>query len=127
MSLCAKNNTMLLCIHKSFQTPCISKCVVPSTPSTVTQITTQSTPVRTSCVQSTPRPQQKPGSSLNSSTYLDPTLASLLLRKTRIMCDIYNEDATNSFLVFSLFSQIDDPLNFQEEVKEDVWAQAMDE
>jgi len=32
------------------QTPCISKCDVPSTPGTVTQITIHSTPVRTSCV-----------------------------------------------------------------------------
>lgn len=31
------------------------------------------------------------------------------------------------FSVFSLFSQIDDPLNFEEAVKDDVWAQAMDE
>ena len=30
-----------------FQTPCIGKCTVPSTPSNATQITTQSTPIRT--------------------------------------------------------------------------------
>jgi hypothetical protein len=47
--------------------------------------------------------------------------------KTRSMCDIYNEDASNSFLFFSLLSQIDDPLTFQEEVEYDLWAQAMDE
>jgi hypothetical protein len=41
--------------------------------------------------------------------------------------DIYNEDIANSFSFFSLFSQIDDPLTFQEVVKDDVWAQAMDE
>jgi hypothetical protein len=31
------------------------------------------------------------------------------------------------FHFFSLFSQIDDPLTFEEVVKDDVWAQAMDE
>jgi hypothetical protein len=51
----------------------------------------------------------------------------LLPRKTRSLCDIYNEDATNSFSTFCLFSQIYDPLTFEEVVKEDVWAQAMDE
>ena len=43
------------------------------------------------------------------------------------MCNIYNEDTTNSFSFFALFSQIDDPLTFEEVVKDDVWAQAMDE
>jgi hypothetical protein len=78
-------------------------------------------------VQSTPRAQQTPVSSQSSSTYPDPTLASLLPRKTRSLRDLYNEDATNSFSVFSMFSQIDDSLTFEEAVKDDVWAQAMDE
>jgi hypothetical protein len=43
------------------------------------------------------------------------------------MCPTYNEDVANSFSVFSLFSQIDDPLTFEEFVKEDVWAKSMDE
>jgi hypothetical protein len=30
------------------QTPCTSQCAIPSTPGTATQITTQSTPIRTS-------------------------------------------------------------------------------
>jgi hypothetical protein len=51
----------------------------------------------------------------------------MLPRKTRIMHDIYNVDTTNSFLVFSLFSKIDDPLTFEEVVKYDVWAQAINE
>jgi hypothetical protein len=93
----------------------------------VTQIPTQTTPVRSAGVQSTPRVQQTPTSSPSSSTSPDPTLASLLPRKTRSLCDIYNVDTTNSFSVFSLFSQIDDPLTFEEVVKDDVWAQAMDE
>jgi len=91
------------------------------------QITMQKTPVRTTGAQSTPRPQQTSISSLSSSTSLDPTLTSLLPRNTKISCDIYNEDATKSFSVFSLFSQMDDPLNFQEEVKDEVWPQAMDD
>jgi hypothetical protein len=59
-------------------------------------------------------------SSPSSSTSPNPTLASFLPRNTRIMRDIYNEDATNSFSVFALFSQIDGPLTFEEVVKEDV-------
>jgi hypothetical protein len=83
--------------------------------------------VRSAGAQSTPRAQQTPTSSLSSSTSPDPTLASLLPRKTRSLRNIYNVDTTNSFSVFSLFSQIDDPLTFEEVVKDDVWAQAMDE
>jgi hypothetical protein len=70
---------------------------------------------------------QTPISSPSTSTFPYPTLASLLPRKTRSLCDIYNEDAANSFSVFSLFSQIDYPLTFEEDVKEEVWAQAMEE
>jgi hypothetical protein len=56
-----------------------------------------------------------------------PTLAILLPRKTRSLHHIYNEDIKNYFLVFTLFLQIDDPLTFEEDVKYDVWDQAMDE
>jgi hypothetical protein len=73
------------------------------------QITMQNIAVRTAGAQSTPRPQQTSTNSLSSSTSPDPTLASMLLRKTRSLRGIYNEDPTNSFLVFSLFSEIDDP------------------
>ena len=72
-----------------------------------------------------PTAQKKPKIIPSSSTSRDPTLASLLPRNTRILCDIYNEDASNSFSVFSLFSQIDDPLTFEEVVKEDVSTQAI--
>jgi len=109
------------------QTPCTSQCTVPSTLDTVTQNTMQSTPVRTKVAKSTLRTQQIPASSPSSSTSPDPTLSSLLPRKTRSLLDIYNEDATNPFSVFALFSQIDDPLTFEEAFKDDVWAQAMDE
>jgi hypothetical protein len=78
-------------------------------------------------VQYTPRAQQTPTSNLSSSTSPNPTLASLLPRKTRSLRNIYNEDATNSFSVFALFSQIDDELTFEEAVKYDVWTQAMGE
>jgi len=43
------------------------------------------------------------------------------------MLDIYDVDTVNSFYVFALFSQINDPLTFEEVFKDDVWAQAMDE
>lgn len=82
------------------QTPCTSQCTVPST--TAMQILVQTTAVRTTCAQSTPREKQTPVNSPSSFTYLDPTLASLLQRKTRSLCDIYNDDTTNSF--FSFFS-----------------------
>jgi hypothetical protein len=107
------------------QTPCTNQCTIPST--TATKIPSQTTPVRSAGAQSTPRAQQTPARSPSSSTSPDPTLASLLTRNTRSLRDIYNEDTTNSFSVFSMFSQIDDPLTFEEVVKDDVWAQAMDE
>jgi hypothetical protein len=100
---------------------------IPSTTGTATQITTLNTPIRKEDAQSTPRAQQTRASSLSSSTSPDPTLESLLPRKTRSLHEIYNEDVANSFLVFSLFSQIDDPLTFEEVVKDDVWSQAMNE
>jgi hypothetical protein len=93
----------------------------------VTQISTQTTLVRSAGAQSTPRAQQTLAHSTSSSTSPNPTFASLLPRKTRILCDIYNVDTTNSFSIFALFSQIDDPSTFEEDVKDDVWAQAMDE
>ena len=43
------------------------------------------------------------------------------------MNEIYETVTLNSFSLFALFSQIDDPLTFQEVVEEEVWAQAMDE
>jgi hypothetical protein len=109
------------------KTPYTGQCTVRLHLALQHKLPHKNTPVRTTSVQSTPRAQQTPTSSLSTSTSPDPTLASLLPRKTRSLCDIYNEDATNSFSVFSLFSQIDDPLTFEEAVKEDVWAQAMDE
>jgi hypothetical protein len=83
--------------------------MVPSISGTLMKITMQNIAVRIAGAQSTPRSQQTSTNSLSSSTSPDPNLASLLLRKTRSLCDVNNEDPTNSFLVFSLFSQIDDP------------------
>jgi hypothetical protein len=51
----------------------------------------------------------------------------LLPRKIRSLCDIYNVDTTNSFFILSLFSQIDGPLAFEEDFKDDVSTQDMDE
>jgi hypothetical protein len=113
--------------YEVVQTPCKIQCVVPSTPGTATQITIQSTPIRTSSAKYTPRDQQTLVSSPSSSTYQDPTLANMLPIKTRSLRDIYNEEVENLFLAFAWFSQIDDPLTFEEAVKDDVWTQAMDE
>ena len=68
----------------------------------------------------TPRGQHTPSSSFSRSTSTDPV-------KTRSLCEIYEYGTPNSFSIFALFSQIDDPLTFEEVVEEDVWAQAMDE
>ena len=43
------------------------------------------------------------------------------------MCEIYEVDTPSLLSFFALFSQIGDPLTFQEVVEEEVWAQAMDE
>jgi hypothetical protein len=51
----------------------------------------------------------------------------MLPRNARSLRDIYNDDKTNSFSFFSLFSQIDVPLTFEEASKDDVWTQYMDE
>jgi hypothetical protein len=110
-----------------FQTSCTNQCTVPSTPSTTMKNTVPNNPLRKVGVQSTPRAQKMPARNPSSSTSLDPTLASLLPRKTRSLPNICNEEATNSFSVCFLFSQIDDPLIFEEVVKDDVWAQVMDE
>jgi hypothetical protein len=107
------------------QTPIINQSTIPSTPGT-TQISTQTTPVRYAGAQSTPREKQTLANSLSSSTSPYPILAILLPRKTRSLCDIYNIDKTNSFSLFSLFSQTNDPLTFEEASKDGVWAQAMD-
>jgi hypothetical protein len=95
------------------QTLGISQSELPSTPRTVTQITTQTTRVRSAGVQSSPRAQKPPTSSPSSSTSPDPTLGSILPRKIRSLCNIYNVETTNSFSLFSLFLQIDDPLTFE--------------
>jgi hypothetical protein len=106
------------------QTQSTSESVVPGTE---TQILVQTTPVRSVGAQSTLTMQKTPSSSPSSPTSPDITLASFLPRKTRSLCDIYNVDTTNSFSFFSLFSKTDDPLTFEEVVKDDVWEQAMDE
>ena len=103
------------------QTPQANQLVAaPSTPmtprhgsaqGTSTQVAGQATPT------STPRGQQTPSSSSRST---DPV-------KTRSLREIYESGTPNSFSLFALFSQIDDPLTFEEVVEEEVWAQAMDE
>jgi hypothetical protein len=89
--------------EEEVQTPCTSQCTIPSISGIAMEITTENTLVRKVGAQSTPRAQQTLANSSISSTSPNPTLASLLQRKKRSMRDIYNEDATNSFCVFSLF------------------------
>ena len=43
------------------------------------------------------------------------------------MCQTYGVDTTKSLSLFALFSQINDPLTFEEVFKDEVWTQAMDE
>ena len=47
--------------------------------------------------------------------------------KTRSLREIYEDSTPNSFSLFALFSQIYDPLTFEEVVEDEVWAQAMNE
>ena len=96
------------------QTPnVIQNVIAPSTPmtprhgstqGTSTQVTAQATPT------STPRGQHTPSSSSTSS---DPM-------KTRILREIYESGTPNSFSLFALFPEIDDPLTFKEVFKEEV-------
>ena len=79
-----------------------------------TQVAIQAT------LTSTPRGQHNPLSSSSRSTSIDPV-------KTRSMREIYEAGTPNSFSLFALFSQIDDPLTFEEFVKDEVWEQAMNE
>ena len=85
------------------KTPVISQCVVPSKTIIVTHILAQTTSVRFVGVHSTLRAQKNPTSSPSNSTSPEPTLSSLLPRKTRIFHDIYNVDRKNEFSVFALF------------------------
>ena len=79
-----------------------------------TQVITQATPTNT------PRGQQAPSSSSTRLMSTDPI-------KTRILREIYEAITPNSFSVFALFSQIDNPLTFEEVVEEEVWSRAMGE
>ena len=69
---------------------------------------------------STLRGQHTPSSSSSISASIDPV-------KTRSMHEIYEAGTPNSLSLFALFSQIDDPLAFEEVVDEEAWEQAMDE
>ena len=106
------------------QTPHVSQLVAtPMTPMTPqhgssqgpsTQVAAQATPT------STPRGQQTPSSISSRSTSTEPV-------KTRSLREIYEAGTPNSFSLFALFSQINDPLTFEEAVRDELWAQAMDE
>ena len=81
----------------------------------MTQVAAQATPT------STPRGQKTPLSSISSRP------KSTKLVKKRSLHEIYEAGTPNSFSPFTLFCQIDDPLTFEDVVKDEVWAQAMDE
>ena len=98
------------------QTPQVNQPVAASsTPMTSWHGSTQAAAQATSSRNR--RGQQTPSS---NSTSTDPV-------KTKSLRKIYESGTPNSFSLFALFSQIDDPLTFEEAVEEEVWAQAMDE
>ena len=68
----------------------------------------------------TPTGQQTPSSSLTRSTSTDPI-------KKRSIREIYETGTPNSLSIFVLFSQIDDPLTFEEAYEEEVWEHDMDQ
>ena len=68
----------------------------------------------------TPISIQTPSSISSSSTSTDPI-------KKRSLREINETGTPNSFSLSALFSQIDDPLTFEEVVKEEVWARAINE
>ena len=79
-----------------------------------TLVAAQATPT------STPRGQQTPSRISSRSTSTEPV-------KTISLREIYEAGAPNSFSLFALFSQIYDPLTFEEVVKEEVWEQVIHE
>ena len=69
-------------------------------------------------------------SSNNNTKNSNPTLASLLPRKTKSLREIYqderNEEDYDESVNFALFS-CSDPIYFEEAMKEEKWCNAMDE
>jgi hypothetical protein len=69
--------------------------------------------------------------STSSSDQSNPTLTSLRRQKIRSSRDIYeqNDDENDSdhISLFAFYSQGDDPIHFEEAVKDDKWVRAMDE
>ena len=100
----------------------IQSDATPSTPMTPRHGSAQGTTTQVAAqptTSSTPRGNQTPSSILSRSTSTD-------LVKTRSLCEIYDVDTSNSFSL-CIISQIDDPRTFEEVVKDEVLAQAMDE
>ena len=59
----------------------------------------------------------------------DPTLSSLLPRKTKSFREIYQDERNEDYdesITFALFSH-SDPIYFEEAIKEKKWCKAMDE
>ena len=61
----------------------------------------------------------------------NPTLASLRRQKIRSRRDIYekNEGKNSASLnsLFALYSHVDDPIHFEDAIKDEKWVNAMDE
>ena len=111
-------------IEEVVETPHVSQNVtLSSTPRTVQHVLAQATSIQVTTQvtpASTTRVQQTPSSSSRSSTSTTPI-------NTTSLCEIYEADTPNSFSLFELFSHIDDPLTFEEALKNKVWVQAIDE
>ena len=108
--LIVEHNDMM---KKVFQTPHVSQNArALSTPKTLRHVSAQGTSRRIATQDmptNTPRDQQTPLSSSARSESKNPI-------KKRSMNEIYDVGTPISILVFALFSQIDDPLTFEEVV-----------
>ena len=67
--------------------------------------------------------------STNLSDISNSTLGSLKRKKIRSLRDIYEQDNAESSAgytyLFALYSHVDDPIHYEEAIKEEKWIQAM--
>ena len=100
-------------VEEVVQTPHVNQnFTVSPTPTTPRHGSTQGIPTQVAyqgTSTSTPRGKQTPSSILFRLTLTEPV-------KTRSLCEIYEAGTPNSFSLFALFSQIDDPITFDEVV-----------
>lgn len=102
----------------------IAPCIQASTPSNVQQ--TSSTSSNQGAGPSSPH-----STSPSSSDMSNPTLASLRRQKIKSLRDIYeqNEGENNAGLIslFAFYSQVEDPIHYEDAIKDDKWVNAMDD